>query len=327
MTNQQNPDKKSEAANRKQNEETAHSENPKTTKASNAKLVSDLLEMIKLEKLEEDLYRGKSFDFVGQRVFGGQALAQALMAASHSVDRPAHSLHAYFLYGGDINAPIIYQVERLRDGRSLLSRQVKAIQYGRVIFCAMISFAHYEEGLNYQKQMPNHPSFSELPSEQQIKEKIQHFIPNKMRKRIMRERHVEIKPVKVRNEFAPEPMEATNAVWIRVTDKNELLPAVEDYKTHQALLAFLSDYYLLGVGTLPHGVSFWSTPNLQSATIDHSIHFHQPIDVGQWLLHDMKCDVTSNARSLNLGQFWQGDKLVVSTQQEGLLRLRETDQL
>lgn len=292
----------------------------------NTALVAELLAVINLEKLEDDLYRGTSRDFVGKRVFGGQVLAQALMAASHSADRPAHSMHAYFLHGGDIKAPIVYQVERLRDGKSILSRQVKAIQFGRVIFSAMVSFAHIEEGLNFQPAMPQHPLPSELINEQQIKENIKQFIPDKLRERIMRERHVEIKPVKVRNEFAPEPSDPQQAAWMRVHDTQNIVPSMADYKTHQALLAFISDFYLLGTSLYPHGMSFLSTPTLQAATIDHSIHFHRPIDVTKWFLHDMKCSVTGNARGLNHGQIWQDEKLVISTQQEGLIRLREPEQ-
>lgn len=289
-----------------------------------AELVTELLDVVQLEKLEDNLYRGISRDFVGKRVFGGQVLAQALMAASHTVDRPCHSIHSYFLRGGNINAPIVYQVEHLRDGRSIQSRQVKAIQFGKVIFSAIASFAHYEDGLNFNTDMPEHPSHETLLNEQQIKENIKAMIPEKLRARMMRQRHIEIKPTKVRNIFAPQPEAPEQATWLRVDDTDHLLPSLaDDYKVHQAILAFTSDFMLLGTSLLPHGIHFASTPNLQAATIDHTIHFHRPIDVSKWYLHDMTCDVTCNARGLNHGKIWQDGQVVVSTQQEGLIRLRE----
>lgn len=289
-----------------------------------AELVTELLDVVQLEELEYNLYRGISRDFVGKRVFGGQVLAQALMAASLTTDRPCHSIHSYFLRGGDINAPIVYQVEHLRDGRSIQSRQVKAIQFGKVIFSAIASFAHFEDGLNYQIDMPEHPAPETLLSEQAIKENVKAMIPEKMRARFMRQRHIELKPTKVRNIFAPKPEAPAQAVWLRVDDEAKLLPALEDdYKVHQAILAFSSDFMLLGTSLLPHGMSFISEPKLQAATIDHTIHFHRPLDVSQWFLHDMTCDVTSSTRGLNHGKIWQNGQLVVSTQQESLIRIRE----
>lgn len=299
---------------------------PQTTNIDLSHLVTELLEVIQVEKIEDNLYRGISKDFVGKRVFGGQVLAQALMSASHTADRPAHSLHAYFMRAGDIAAPIVYQVENLRDGNTILTRQVKAIQYGKVIFTAIISFAKIEEGLNFQIEEPKYKQPDELLNEQQIKENIKQFIPKNIRERIMRQRHIEIKPVEVRNEFAPEPSEPKQAAWFRVLDEKNVLPSVDDYKTHQAMFAFMSDYYLLGTSLYPHGLSFLSTPNLQAATIDHSIHFHRQLDVSQWLLNDMHCHVTNNARGLNQGTIWQNGTLVASTQQEGLIRLREPDE-
>lgn len=289
-----------------------------------AELVTELLDVIQLEKLEDNLYRGISRDFVGKRVFGGQVLAQALMAASLTTDRPCHSIHSYFLRGGDINAPIVYQVEHLRDGRSIQSRQVKAIQFGKVIFSAIASFADFEEGLNYQTDEPSHPAADTLPNEQTIKKNIEAMVPEKMRARFMRQRHIEITPVKVRNIFAPKVQEPEQAVWLRVDDEAKLLPALEeDYRVHQAILAFTTDFMLLGTSLLPHGISFISEPKLQAATIDHTIHFHRPLDVSQWYLHDMYCDVTSSTRGLNHGKIWQDGKLVVSTQQESLIRVRK----
>jgi len=178
-------------------------------------LTQELVELLSLEKLEDHLYRGQSRNLVGKRVFGGQVLGQALRAASYTTDRPAHSLHAYFLYGGDVNAPIIYEVDPLRDGRSFSSRQVRAIQHGRTIFSAMISFAYLEEGLNYQPEEPNYPAPEDLKSENELKEGLVNFLPENVRASFMRDRHVEIRPIDPVNPFQPQPQAPINAHYIR----------------------------------------------------------------------------------------------------------------
>jgi len=281
-------------------------------------LTKELVEILTLEKIEEDLYRGQSRNFVGNRVFGGQVLGQALRAASLTTDgRPAHSLHAYFLNAGDIAAPIVYQVDRLRDGRSFVSRQVRAIQYGKLIFTMLVSFAPSEEGLNYQDEMPIVPEAESLKTEQELKEMIAPFMPAKMRSTIMRERQVEIRPINPTNPFAPEPESPQRAHWMRVPNR---LP--DDPNLHQAIIAFASDFSLMGAGLMPHGVSFM-TASLQAASIDHSMYFHRPARADDWLLYDMNATVTASARGMNFGRMWQDGQLVISTNQEGLMRLRE----
>jgi acyl-CoA thioesterase-2 len=294
-----------------------------TTKAQDSKreLTQELIDVLTLEKIEEDLFRGQSRNFVGNRVFGGQVLGQALRAASLTTDgRPAHSLHAYFLNAGDIAAPIVYQVDRLRDGRSFVSRQVRAIQYGKLIFTMLVSFAPIEEGLNFQIDMPVVPEPESLKSEQELKKLIAPFLPEKVRANLMRERQVEIRPINPTNPFAPVPEAPTRAHWMRVPTQ---LP--DDPSLHQSIIAFSSDFSLMGAGLMPHGVSFM-TPSLQAASIDHSMHFHRPARADDWLLYDMDATVTANARGLNFGRMWQNGQLVVSTNQEGLMRLRETEQ-
>ncbi len=283
-------------------------------------LTQQLLAVLDLEKLEEDLFRGQSFNLVGKRVFGGQVLAQALRAAAYTTDRPAHSLHAYFLYGGDIAAPIVYQVDRLRDGRSFASRQVRAIQHGKVIFTALISFAPLEDGLNYQTDMPEVPKPEELKTEQELKTMIAPFLPETVRKNFMRERQIEMRYINPTNPFTPQPEAPQRAHWMKT---HEQLP--DDPALHQALIAFASDYALMGTGLMPHGISFM-TPNLQAASLDHSIYFHRAARADDWLLYDMDATVTSNARGLNYGRMWQNGELAVSTIQEGLMRLRETEE-
>ena len=227
--------------------------------------------------------------------------------------------------GGDINQPVIYQVRRLRDGRSLSAREVTAIQYKevrgkppveQVIFSMIASFSPMEEGLEYQEDMPVYPPPEDLLTEQELKEENVGKVPEALKARFMRRRHVEIKPVKPRNPISPEPMKPKQANWLRIHKLGNQPVAIQ-----QALLAFSSDFYLVGTGLMSHGVSFM-TSGLQAASIDHSMHFHREFDLNKWMLYDMWSDTTSNAKGLNHGQFWQEGKLVATVQQEGLMRLR-----
>lgn len=285
-------------------------------------LTQELVELLTLEKLEENIYRGMSRNLVGKRVFGGQVLGQALRAASYTTDRPAHSLHAYFLYGGDINAPIIYEVDRLRDGKSFVSRQVRAIQHGRVIFSAMVSFANPEEGLNYQHQEPEYPAPETLKSENELKQGILNFVPENVRASFMRERHVEIRPIDPVNPFQPQPEAPYNAHYIRTHDR--IPKQLDDIALHQAIVAFYSDFTLMTTSLRPHGLSYIS-PSLQCASIDHAIYFHRPLRADEWMLYDMEATVSAASRGLNFGRMWQNGQLVCSTVQEGLIRLREIE--
>ncbi|MFX9807415.1 acyl-CoA thioesterase II [Acinetobacter baumannii] len=285
-------------------------------------LTQELVELLTLEKLEENIYRGISRNLVGKRVFGGQVLGQALRAASYTTDRPAHSLHAYFLYGGDINAPIIYEVDRLRDGKSFVSRQVRAIQHGRVIFSAMVSFANPEEGLNYQHPEPDYPAPEALKSESELKEGILNFVPENVRASFMRERHVEIRPIDPVNPFQSQPEAPFNAHYIRTHDR--IPKQLDDISLHQAIVAFYSDFTLMTTALRPHGLSYIS-PSLQCASIDHAIYFHRPLRADEWMLYDMEATVSAASRGLNFGRMWQNGQLVCSTVQEGLMRLREIE--
>ncbi|EMD0727169.1 acyl-CoA thioesterase II [Acinetobacter baumannii] len=285
-------------------------------------LTQELVELLTLEKLEENIYRGISRNLVGKRVFGGQVLGQALRAASYTTDRPAHSLHAYFLYGGDINAPIIYEVDRLRDGKSFVSRQVRAIQHGRVIFSAMVSFANPEEGLSYQHPEPDYPAPEALKSESELKEGILNFVPENVRASFMRERHVEIRPIDPVNPFQPQPEAPFNAHYIRTHDR--IPKQLDDISLHQAIVAFYSDFTLMTTALRPHGLSYIS-PSLQCASIDHAIYFHRPLRADEWMLYDMEATVSAASRGLNFGRMWQNGQLVCSTVQEGLMRLREIE--
>lgn len=286
-------------------------------------LTQELVDLLSLEKLEENIFRGQSRNLVGKRVFGGQVLGQALRAASYTTDRPAHSLHAYFLYGGDVNAPIIYEVDRIRDGRSFVSRQVRAIQHGKTIFMCMVSFTHPEEGLNYQTQVPDYPAVEMLKSEQEIKQSFIEFVPENVRASFMRERHVEIRPaVDVGNIFHPQPESPQYAHYIRTHDK--IVKELDEVSLHQAIAAFYSDFTLMTTALRPHGLSYLS-PSLQCASIDHAIYFHKPFRVDEWMLYDMDATISVSSRGLNFGKMWQNGELVCSTTQEGLIRLREIE--
>jgi len=285
-------------------------------------LTQELVELLSLEKIEENVYRGISRNLVGKRVFGGQVLGQALRAASYTTDRPAHSLHAYFLYGGDINSPILYQVDRLRDGKSFVSRQVRAIQHGRTIFTAMISFAHPEEGLNYQISEPEYPVPEQVKSEAELKKMFVEFVPENVRASFMRDRHIDIRPIDPSNPFQPQPEAPSYAHYLRTHDK--IAPEIDELSLHQAIAAFYSDFTLMTTALRPHGLSYLS-PSLQCASIDHAMYFHKPFRVDEWMLYDMDATVSASSRGLNFGRMWQNGELVCSTTQEGLIRIREIE--
>ena len=285
---------------------------------SDAQLFDELLEILDLKQLSELEFEGVSKDFVGPRVFGGQVLGQAVVAASHTTDRPCHSMHAYFLRGGDIRESIRYVVTKVRDGRTLHTRQINAYQKDKLIFTAMASFASKELGMNYQAAAPKVDAPEDYATDLELLGGMP--MPSQLRDRVMRPRYVQIKPLHPNNPFKPEKLKPHQAIYMRAHNAahKELTPAI-----HQGLLAFMTDYMLLGTCLLPHGISFWSGHPLQAATIDHTIHFHRSFDATRWLLHDMKSDVTAATRGLAQGQIWQDGKLVVSTQQEGLIRLKE----
>ena len=285
-------------------------------------LTQELVELLSLEKIEENIYRGISRNLVGKRVFGGQVLGQALRAASYTTDRPAHSLHAYFLYGGDVNAPILYQVDRLRDGKSFVSRQVRAIQHGRTIFTAMISFAHPEEGLNYQISEPEYPAPEQVKSEAELKKLLVEFVPENVRASFIRDRHIDIRPIDPSNPFQPQPEAPSYAHYLRTHDK--IAPEMDEISLHQAIAAFYSDFTLMTTALRPHGLSYLS-PSLQCASIDHAMYFHKPFRVDEWMLYDMDATVSASSRGLNFGRMWQNGELVCSTTQEGLIRIREIE--
>ncbi|MDP2227656.1 MAG: acyl-CoA thioesterase II [Moraxellaceae bacterium] len=282
-------------------------------------VMQEVLDLLDLEIIEAGLFRGISHNIVGKNVFGGQVLGQALMAAGRTVeDRLAHSLHGYFLRAGDTRAPIVYQVERIRDGKSFATRNVKAIQHGEIIFIMSASFAIAEEGLEHYQPMPSVDGPDGIPSETELRQKIAPMIPEKVREAFARERPIEIRPVNPVNPFAPQKQEAKRLQWMRAQNR---LP--DDPFLHQCVLAFASDFALMGTAMLPHGVSFMQN-NMQAASIDHSMWFHRPFRMDEWLLYEMDAPNASSSRGMNRGLIYAQDgRLIASTAQEGLMRLRE----
>ena len=284
------------------------------------KLVEDLLTLIRLEKLEENLYRGES-RATGQRsVFGGLVAGQALMAASRTVpeDRLVHSLHAYFLRPGDFTRPILYDVDRIRDGRSFTTRRVNAIQHGRAIFSLAASFQGAEQGVEHQNPMPEVPDPESLPEEAQQRRAFATRIPEPYREAFVRERPVDVRPVKPANPYEFEAQSPRRMSWFRIPG-----PLDTDPLTDRALLAFCSDFGLMGTAMLPHGLSFFS-PSVQSASLDHAMWFYQPFRMDDWLLYVTESPVAAGARGFNHGRIYRRDGVLVATvAQEGLMRVRE----
>lgn len=284
-------------------------------------LVSELVNLMQLERLEENLFRGESRNIVGRRVFGGQVLGQALMAATGTVEgREAHSLQAYFIRPGDANAPIIYNVERVRDGGSFTTRRVAAIQHGRTIFDLSASFQVPEEGHDHQVDMPKAPAPEEVETEQTFFERfIREESPPEHIAKLLRRRAlnpVEFRPIDPDHPLRPGKGEPLRQVWFRV---KSAVP--DDPALHRALLAYASDHGLLGAALRPHGLIFMHH-RMQAASLDHTMWFHRPVRVDEWLLYSMESPSTSGARGLARGQIFTRDGvLVASTVQEGLMRV------
>jgi len=281
-------------------------------------VLDDLLHLLKLERIEDNIFRGESRDIGGAQVFGGQVLGQALSAAHHTVEsRRAHSLHAYFLRRGDMQAPIIYDVDRSRDGGSFSVRRVVAIQHGRPIFNLAASFQKPEQGLEHQVQMPEVEGPEGLPDLTEVAPAILERIPEKMHRYLTAQRAFEFRPVEAMDFMSPEPRAPSKYVWIRAVDA---LPVQQSL--HQNLLAYVSDYELLGTATLPHGLPFGQGRVLM-ASLDHALWFHRDAKIDDWLLYAMDSPNASGGRGFARGQFFSRDgRLIASAAQEGLVRVR-----
>jgi acyl-CoA thioesterase-2 len=273
------------------------------------KMLDDLVSLLALEKIEENLFRGRSQDLGFKQLFGGQVLGQSLSAASQTVEaaRHVHSVHGYFLRAGDPTLPIVYQVDPLRDGGSFTTRRVQAIQKGKPIFTMISSFQGDEEGFTHQSEMPDVPAPEELRSETQLTRDNQHLLHEKVRDKVLVEKPIEIRTVGEFNPFEPQPAEPVRHVWFRADGR---LP--DDPQLHRYLLAYASDFHLLGTAMLPHSVSSW-TRGMQVASLDHSLWFHQPLRMDDWLLYAMDSPSASGSRGLSRGQIFTRECVLVAS--------------
>jgi acyl-CoA thioesterase-2 len=280
--------------------------------------VEDLIRLLDLERLEINLFRGESRDIGSPQVFGGQVLGQALMAACRTVDgtRQVHSLHSYFLRRGDFNAPIVYEVDRSRDGASFTNRRVVAIQHGQQIFHLSASFQVAEEGPDHQVSPPDVPPPEDLPELSKVMRAHLSEIPESQRRFWELDRPFDFRSVESPTDASPRA--AVHNVWFRFAGR-----CVEDEAMHRSLLAYASDFHLLETATLPHGLSYTHKDKALMASLDHALWFHRPFRIDDWLLYATISPSSSGARGMAFGRiFDRAGHLVASTAQEGLMRVR-----
>ncbi|MBB4003807.1 MAG: acyl-CoA thioesterase II [Aurantimonas endophytica] len=281
--------------------------------------VEKLLATLDLERLEENLFRGTSPDQTWQRVFGGQVIAQALVAAQRTVpaERHCHSLHSYFMRPGDPAAPIIYDVDRIRDGGSFTTRRVVAIQHGHAIFSLSASFQKDEPGFDHQASMPDVPLPDDLPHGQAITETILKHAPEPVRRYWQRPRPIEFRPVSFDHYVSSDKLEPFQQVWVRASGE-----IGDDRDLNTAVLAYISDMTLLDTALFAHGLSVFND-KVQAASLDHAMWFHRPARASEWLLYSQDSPSSSGARGLTRGSLFALDgTLVASVAQEGLIRPR-----
>ncbi len=280
--------------------------------------VAELLDLLHLERLEDNLFRGQSRDIGTRFVFGGQVVGQALRAAQRTVDptRLAHSLHAYFLRAGDIEQPIVYLVEPTRDGGSFSARRVTAIQHGQPIFVMSASFHRPEHGIEHQMSPPDVPKPEDLPDPKPLPADEMARLSAKTQRWLSTRGAFEFRPVYPRDELAPTKRPPNQQIWFRLADTVDVDPAM-----HQALLAYASDFHLIGTTTLPHAVSYLQ-PNVRMASLDHALWFHRPLRADEWLLYACDSPSMQDSRGLARGSIYTHEGvLVASTAQEGLVRI------
>lgn len=284
-----------------------------------SQVLDQLSALLSLETIEQGLYRGQSQDLGFRALFGGQVMGQALSAAQATVDeqRYVHSLHSYFLRPGDASKAVVYEVESIRDGGSISTRRVRAIQNGHTIFYMTASFQQPEDGFEHQDAMPEVGGPDGVDSHADFIRKYQDYIPEQIREKFLAEKPIDLCPVEVFDWIKPEPMPAKCHIWMRTNGK---LP--DDPRIHQYMLAYASDFQFLPTALYPHGVSYWQ-PNFQIATIDHAMWFHRPFRFDDWLLYCVTSPSASSGRGLVSGKvFNRQGQLVASTMQEGVIRQR-----
>lgn len=283
------------------------------------RLIADLKELLDVEELDTDLYRGARQRGGRGRVFGGQVIAQALMAATRSTDaeRRAHSLHAYFMRAGDEALPIVYRVERDFDGRSFSNRRVIASQRGEPILNMIASFQLPEEGMAHQDEMPDAPPPEALETQNQFFERHRADLPERLVRWLTRPRAIEIRPVDPDPPMAPRPRSAIGRAWFRAA-----APLGDDPAMHRAVLAYATDMTLLGTCLLPHGVN-WIRDELRTTSLDHAVWLHEELRADEWLLYATDSPWAGQGRGFNRGRIFSRDgRLVASVAQEGLIRRR-----
>jgi len=281
--------------------------------------LADLLQLLELEQLEVNLFRGESRDIGAPQVFGGQVLGQALSAAAATVDgRVVNSLHAYFLRRGDCNAPIVYEVDRSLDGHSFSNRRVVAIQHGQQIFNMAASFQVAENGFEHQIDMPQVPSPESLHESGGPPPQLLARLPERVRRFFEQPRPFDFRAVQPIEYVHPRREAPSREIWFRAVG-----PLPDDEMLHRRLLAYVSDFFLLDTATLPHGTSLLR-PTLVMASIDHAMWFHRPLRVDDWLLYAMESPSASGARGFARASVFARDgRLVASAAQEGLVRVRK----
>ena len=283
--------------------------------------VAELLATLDLEQIGADRFRGLCPQAIRKRVFGGQIIGQALVAAARTVEtRAPHSLHGYFLLPGDASTPIDYEVERLRDGGSFATRRCAAIQHGRTIFTLTCSFQAQEDGLDHAQPMPEAPDPDMLMSQARMSEAFPHLMPQAMRRYFAQDRPIDVRPVDI-SRYYPKaertPLSARQNIWMRATAR---LP--DDPAIHRAVLAYMSDMTLLDTALALHRRSVFDE-DIQGASLDHALWFHRPFRADEWLLYAQVSPTTVGGRGLARGSLFSRDgRLVASVIQEGLLRLR-----
>ncbi|MFJ1974784.1 acyl-CoA thioesterase [Streptomyces sp. NPDC087903] len=287
----------------------------------------DLLDLLDLEPIEENIFRGQSRSAVVPRVFGGQVAAQALVAAGRTVpaDRHAHSLHAYFLRPGDPGAPIVYNVDRLRDGRSFTTRRVVAVQHGKPIFGLSASFQTYEDGLDHQAPMPSAPDPVTLPTSRERLRGYDHLPAEVVEKFIEAREAIDLRYVEEPpyGEFG-RPREPRSQVWFRTNGKLE--GAVDAPLLHVVLATYVSDMTLLDSVLLAHGRGGWAVGDVVGASLDHAMWFHRPFRADEWLLYDQESASAYGGRGLGQARIYTQDgRLAISVVQEGLVRVPRED--
>ena len=271
--------------------------------------IADLLSILDLERIEENIYRGLSPQVGWQRVFGGLVISQALVAAARTVEgRPPHSLHAYFILPGDPSVPIIYEVDRIRDGRSFATRRCVAIQHGKAIFSLSASFHVEETGLEHSFDMPEVPDPESLPSEKQVIEQFGHLMPEAVKRYFERERPIELRPVDLARYIARgKGLTPVQQVWVRA-----VAPLPDDRAIHRAVLAYLSDMTLLDTALITHGKSVFNR-SMQVASLDHALWFHRRFRADEWMLYAQDSPNAGGARGLTRGLIYARDGALIAS--------------